>query len=644
MISLPLLNDIQAAGLTPMQLRNNIATKLTEYLPNPEVSVIVREVNHFKVSVLGEVKKPGRYDFKGQATVLEAIATAGGLSDFAARSKITILRQENGTSKRSPSTTTRSSPRPREATSVSDPATSFSSRSWRVLMAHDTQTVAGQASSGFTRAGEIWGRRKWLGLIVFVAVLAISLGLVAALPPMFRSRATVLVDREQVPEAFVRSAVSAEVETRIQRISQEVLSRERLAGLIERFNLYPKLPRPSTNESAIEELRRDIVLEPKVVDQGGGRLATVGFGLSYRGNDPVKVAEVTNALAALYVERNSKIRERQASDTAQFLKAQLTDMKAKLDEQERRIGQAPMPLEAEVAGLERLNMRLRVNSDRQLRAMDRRERLVKEAEGPALAATPGMAPETSAARLTKLKQELAELKTRYTDKYPDVIRIKGEIAALEARAETRGPTGAAAAPRAGRTGRRGRRRAPHAEGRGAHHPAADRGLRAPDGGRAEAAAGVPASGARLRDDEGVLPVAAQALRRRPDRGEHGARPEERAVPHPGCCRASEGDPGAEPHAARSAGPRAGGRRGRARGDAARAARHLVPHRGRPPRVESRAADRRDPAARHRAGSPRGRRRFGLVTASLVVGLGMAVGGSYLVAHKNEQLTRLLSGG
>ena len=137
--------------------------------------------------------------------------------------------------------------------------------------------------------------------------------------------------------------------------------------------------------------------------------------------------------------------------TAQFLKAQLTDMKAKLDEQERRIGQAPLPLEAEVAGLERLNMRLRVNSDRQLRAMDRRERLVKEAEGPALAATPGAAPETPAARLAKLKQELAELKTRYTDKYPDVIRIKGEIAALEARAETSRPEpAAAAAPRAGK--------------------------------------------------------------------------------------------------------------------------------------------------------------------------------------------------
>lgn len=103
MISLPLLNDVQAAGLTPMELRDVIAKKLTDYLPNPEVSVIVREVNHFKVSVLGEVRKPGRYDFKGQATVLDAIALAGGLSDFASRSRIVILRKDaNGATTRIP--------------------------------------------------------------------------------------------------------------------------------------------------------------------------------------------------------------------------------------------------------------------------------------------------------------------------------------------------------------------------------------------------------------------------------------------------------------------------------------------------------------------------------------------------------------
>lgn len=101
-ISLPLLNDIDAAGLTPMQLRDVIAKKLVDYMPNPEVSVIVREVNRFKVSVLGEVRKPGRFDFKSKATVLDAIALAGGLSDFAARSRIVILRQDGAATKRIP--------------------------------------------------------------------------------------------------------------------------------------------------------------------------------------------------------------------------------------------------------------------------------------------------------------------------------------------------------------------------------------------------------------------------------------------------------------------------------------------------------------------------------------------------------------
>ena len=101
MISLPLLNDVQAAGLTPMQLREQLTKRLTEYMPNPEVSVIVREVNRFKVSVLGEVRKPGRFDFKSKATVLDAIALAGGLSDYAARSRIVIIRQQDsGATKR----------------------------------------------------------------------------------------------------------------------------------------------------------------------------------------------------------------------------------------------------------------------------------------------------------------------------------------------------------------------------------------------------------------------------------------------------------------------------------------------------------------------------------------------------------------
>src|SRR3989441_1216166 len=73
-ISLPLLNDVQAAGLTPIQLREILIKKLAEYTPTPEVSVIIREVHSFKVSVIGEVKRPGRHELKSRATVLDALA------------------------------------------------------------------------------------------------------------------------------------------------------------------------------------------------------------------------------------------------------------------------------------------------------------------------------------------------------------------------------------------------------------------------------------------------------------------------------------------------------------------------------------------------------------------------------------------
>ena len=101
-ISLPLLNDVQAAGLTPMQLRDILIKKLVEYVPAPEVSVIVEGVHSFKVSVIGEVKRPGRYELKSRATVLDVLAQAEGFTEFASRSRIVILRPEGKTLKRVP--------------------------------------------------------------------------------------------------------------------------------------------------------------------------------------------------------------------------------------------------------------------------------------------------------------------------------------------------------------------------------------------------------------------------------------------------------------------------------------------------------------------------------------------------------------
>ena len=99
-ITLPLVNEVKAAGLTPMELREVIKKGLSEYLPNPEVSVIVMEMHSFNVSVLGEVHKAGRYQFNGPATVLDALAEAGGITEFASPSNMYVLRHEGNAVKR----------------------------------------------------------------------------------------------------------------------------------------------------------------------------------------------------------------------------------------------------------------------------------------------------------------------------------------------------------------------------------------------------------------------------------------------------------------------------------------------------------------------------------------------------------------
>jgi len=101
-ISLPLLNDVQAAGLSAQELRDVLAQKLGAYMPNPEVSVIVTSINSFKVSLIGEINRPGRIELRSWTTVLDALALAGGFTQFASRSKIVILQPDGKGMKRIP--------------------------------------------------------------------------------------------------------------------------------------------------------------------------------------------------------------------------------------------------------------------------------------------------------------------------------------------------------------------------------------------------------------------------------------------------------------------------------------------------------------------------------------------------------------
>lgn len=102
-ISLPLVGEVQATGQTPLKLEQEIATRLKSYIEEPEVTVIVQQINSQKFNILGQVNRPGSYVLTNSATVLDAIAMAGGFRDFAKQKSMYVLRQNaDGTQSRLP--------------------------------------------------------------------------------------------------------------------------------------------------------------------------------------------------------------------------------------------------------------------------------------------------------------------------------------------------------------------------------------------------------------------------------------------------------------------------------------------------------------------------------------------------------------
>src|SRR5262245_31636117 len=338
-------------------------------------------------------------------------------------------------------------------------------------------TDEARGRSGLTGVLAIWSRRKWLAIIVFAAPVIAGASVISFLPNVYRSTATVLVDRQQVPEAFVRSTVTSAVETRLHTISQEVLSRSRLEELIDRFGLYSELRGRVPLEDVIGRMRSDIKLEIKSAELRGLREATVAFTITYQGSDSTTVASVTNTLASFYNEENTEAGERQATGTAEFLKIQLNETKTRLDKQEQRVsgfkrrhlGELPQQMDTNLSTLDRLHAQLRQNADSQTRAADRKQSLsgqlaeaeslvsppyVGAAAGPAAGQITPVAPSElrDAARLAQKKDELAHLRSQFSDKYPDVVQLTAEIEALEReialakRAEPKPGASAAASP------------------------------------------------------------------------------------------------------------------------------------------------------------------------------------------------------
>ena len=292
----------------------------------------------------------------------------------------------------------------------------------------------------------IWSRRKYLALGVLAATLAAALTVALAMPGIYRSTATVLVARPEMTLPTNRAALSGELEARLNRIGEEVLSRSRLEDLLNRYDLYGPHTRDDMEQS-VNRFRRDVKVDMKGIDPVQGRGTTIAFAITVRGRDPKMVADIANELANIYVSENSTIRERRATEAVQDVKREVDEAQARLDQQDRRtnefkrrnMGQLPEQVAANLAMLERLNAQLALNNHNQVVAMERRTAF--RSTGGDAGGAPASSPEEALQiRLNQLNFDLAKLQRTYSDKYPDVILTKQEIENVKKQLAELGPS------------------------------------------------------------------------------------------------------------------------------------------------------------------------------------------------------------
>ena len=305
-------------------------------------------------------------------------------------------------------------------------------------------------------------RRHKLQIVAVAAVLAaISIIVAVALPPVYRSSATILVQEQEVPPDLVRSTITSFADERIQVISQQVMTRAVLLQLVDKYDLYEKLRKRMSSEDIVERMRKDIKLatvNADISDRSSGRRvnATIAFTISYDAPQPDDAQNVVNELAALYLNENVKARQQSVAETNSFLAQeadrlakQIQDIETKLAAFKRRnVGRMPdssavnvQLAERTTSELQRVERELTLLQDRKL-SLEAQLAFVKPNASIATG-TGGDRVLTPDERLRALQAQYASISAVYGADHPDVRRLQREIAALKVETGAPGKSDAA---------------------------------------------------------------------------------------------------------------------------------------------------------------------------------------------------------
>ncbi len=263
------------------------------------------------------------------------------------------------------------------------------------------------------------------------------------LPPRYQSSTLILVEQPTMPKDYVTPNINDDLQERMQSITQQILSRTRLLHIIEQFNLYGTEHAQRSADEKVELMRKDIGIE-LVRDNRSNRISS--FNVSYSSRDPHIAQQITSELTNLFINENLEVRQQQSEDTTKFLESQLETARKSLSEQEDRIrqfqgqhiGEMPGQLASNLQILSGLQAQMQSDQDALNSATQQHVYLQTLADQyRSLQGSSKTADNTSVGlpaldqELDRLKAQLADLSSHYTDRHPDVRKLKEQIAKTE---------------------------------------------------------------------------------------------------------------------------------------------------------------------------------------------------------------------
>jgi polysaccharide chain length determinant protein (PEP-CTERM system associated) len=261
-------------------------------------------------------------------------------------------------------------------------------------------------------------------------------------PVRYKSSTLILVEQPTMPKEYVVPNVSGDLQDRLQSITQQILSRTRLLLIIDQLNLYTDGRKRMTPDEKVERMRKDIDIE--LVRDAQSEISS--FKINYSAGNPHTAQQVTGELSKLFINANLQVRQQESEGTTKFLESQLESARANLAEQEEKIrefkgghlGELPAQQASNLQILSGLQQQLVNEQDALNTAQQQKVYLqtlinqYRTLQGTTRTAdgTPTRLPAIDQ-QLDKLKAQLADLSSHYTDSYPDIRNLKAEIAKTE---------------------------------------------------------------------------------------------------------------------------------------------------------------------------------------------------------------------